>query len=80
MRALRSSLAILILVLLAGVVGQAHAQTIDGIEQAWRAWMVGHGRKTGGLAVVHGGRAVREAAMARRRSARPCPWPACPRR
>jgi CubicO group peptidase (beta-lactamase class C family) len=63
MRAFRPSLAILILVLLASAAGRAHAQTVDGIEQAWRAWMANHGRKTGGLAVVHGGRAIREAAM-----------------
>jgi len=73
MRALRSSLAILTLVLLAGVVGQAHAQTVDGIEQAWRAWMAGHARKTGGLAVVHGGRAVREAAMGQEAVGAPVP-------
>ena len=44
-------------------VASAGAQTADGIEQAWRGWMSKHGRTTGALAVVHGGRAVREAAM-----------------
>jgi CubicO group peptidase (beta-lactamase class C family) len=63
MRALRSSLALLILVLLATAAGQAHTQTVDSIEQAWRGWMAKQGRTTGGLAVVHGGRAVLEAAM-----------------
>src|SRR5262245_28612086 len=69
MRAFPSSLVLLFLVLflvvLAALAGQAQAQTVDGIEQAWRSWMAQYGRKTGGLAVVHGGRAVREAAMGR---------------
>ena len=51
----------------------AHAQTVDGIEQAWRTWMAGHGRKTGGLAVVHGGLAVREAAMGQEAVGAPVP-------
>ena len=73
MRAFRSTLAVLILVLLAGAVGRAQAQTVDGIEQAWRAWMANYGRKTGGLAVVHGGRAVREAAMGQEAVGTPVP-------
>src|ERR1051325_5942791 len=52
---------LLILALL--VAGRAQAQTVDGIEQTWRTWMAKHGRTTGGLAVIHGGRAVHEAAM-----------------
>ena len=51
----------------------AHAQTVDDIEQAWRAWMTKYGRKTGGLAVVHGGRAVREAAMGQEAVGAPVP-------
>jgi CubicO group peptidase (beta-lactamase class C family) len=73
MRAFRSSLAVLILVLLASAVGRAQAQTVDGIEQAWRAWMAEQRRKTGGLAVVHGGRAVREAAMGQEAVGAPVP-------
>ena len=45
MRALRFTLAVLLLVLLASTLDQAHAQTVDGIEQAWRAWMANYGRK-----------------------------------
>jgi CubicO group peptidase (beta-lactamase class C family) len=73
MRAFRFSLAILILVLLASPVGRAHAQTVDGIEQAWRAWMADQSRKTGGLAVIHGGSAVREAAMGQEAVGTPVP-------
>lgn len=40
----------------------ADAQTVDGIEQAWRAWMARYD-KTGGLVVLHGGQPVREAAI-----------------
>jgi len=73
MRAFRSSLAILILVLLASAVGRAQAKTVDGVEQAWRAWMAEHRRKTGGLAVVHGGQAVRVAAMGQEAEGAPVP-------
>ena len=73
MRASRSIPAVLILVLLTGAVGQPHAQTVDGIEQAWRTWMSSSGRMTGGLAVVHGGRAVREAAMGQEAVGAPVP-------
>ncbi|MBY0318606.1 MAG: beta-lactamase family protein [Reyranella sp.] len=62
-----------ILVLLAAAVGQAQAQTVDGIEQAWRGWATQYGRKTSGLAVVHGGRVVREAAMGQERVGEPVP-------
>lgn len=73
MRAFRSPFAFLILVLVVAAGRQAHAQTVDGIEQAWRSWMAQYGRKTGGLAVVHGGRAVREAAMGREAVGTPVP-------
>lgn len=73
MRAFRFSLAILAFVLFTAAVGPARAQTVDGIEQAWRAWMANYGRKTGGLAVVHGGRAVREAAMGQEAVGTPLP-------
>jgi CubicO group peptidase (beta-lactamase class C family) len=69
MREFRFPLAVLI----PSTVDRAHAQTVDGIEQAWRAWMAGHHRKTGGLAVVHGGRAVREAAMGQEAVGAPVP-------
>lgn len=72
MRVFRSSLVLLTFVLLAAA-GQSHAQTVDGIEQAWRSWMAKHGRKTGGLAVVHGGRAVREAATGQEAVGEPVP-------
>jgi CubicO group peptidase (beta-lactamase class C family) len=52
-----------LLLLLAGVAGPARSQTVDGIEHAWRGWMSKHARKTGGLAIIHGDRLVREAAM-----------------
>jgi len=43
----------------------ARAQTVDGIEQAWRTWMVKYGQRTGGMVVLHGGQPVREVAMGR---------------
>jgi hypothetical protein len=46
---------------------------VDGVEQAWRAWMAEHRRKTSGLAVVHAGRAVREAAMGQEAVGAPVP-------
>ena len=72
-RAFPSSLVLLILVLLAAAVGQAQAQTVDGVEQAWRAWAAQYGRETSGLAVVHGGRVVREAAMGQEAVGEPVP-------
>ena len=43
----------------------AQAQTVDVIEQAWRAWMVKFGQRTGGMVVLHAGQPVHEAAMGR---------------
>ena len=45
----------------------ARAETVAGIETAWRGWMTKSGRSTGGLAVMHGGRLVHEAAMGQER-------------
>src|SRR5690349_20385421 len=73
MRAFRFYLAILVLVLLAAAADRAQAQTVDGIEQAWRRWMTQYGRSRGALAVVHGGRAVRESAMGREAVGTPVP-------
>jgi CubicO group peptidase (beta-lactamase class C family) len=56
---------LLVLALLSGVVGAASAQTLDAVEQAWRSWMSQHGRTTGSLAILHGGRTAREAAAGR---------------
>lgn len=69
---LRARLAFLILLSL-GIAAPTHAQTVDGIEQAWRAWMTKYGRKTGGLAVIHGDRPVREAAMGQQAVGAPVP-------
>ena len=49
--------------LLAASAVDARAETVAGIEAAWRGWMTKSGRSTGGLAVMHGGRLVHEAAM-----------------
>ena len=49
--------------LLAASAVEARAETVAGIEAAWRGWMTKSGRSTGGLAVMHGGRLVHEAAM-----------------
>jgi CubicO group peptidase (beta-lactamase class C family) len=65
MSVFRGCLAALMASLLATASAAAHAQTVDGVEQAWRAWMARHDRATGGLAVLHGGRPVRTAAMGR---------------
>jgi CubicO group peptidase (beta-lactamase class C family) len=43
----------------------ARAQTVDGIEQAWRSWAARYGERTGGMAVLHAGQPVREVAMGR---------------
>jgi CubicO group peptidase (beta-lactamase class C family) len=43
----------------------ARAQTVDGIEQAWRGWMGTSGQRTGGMVVLHAGQPVREVAMGR---------------
>src|SRR5713226_5199310 len=50
---------------LAGPLAQARAQTVDGVEQAWRAWMAKYGESSGGLVVLHAGQPVREAAVGR---------------
>ena len=52
----------------------AQAQTVDGIEQAWRAWMVKIGQRTGGMVVLHAGQPVREAAMGRAVVGAPVPF------
>lgn len=67
----RKPVALLVLVLLAAGVGRTQAQTVDGVERAWRAWAAQYGRKTSGLAVVNGGRVVREAAMGQERVGEP---------
>jgi CubicO group peptidase (beta-lactamase class C family) len=54
---------VLIFALVMAAVAPAGAQTVDGVEQAWRAWMAKYDRQSGGLAVVHGSQPVREAAM-----------------
>lgn len=51
----------------------AQAQTVDGVDQAWRAWMAKYGRRTGGLAVIHGGQPVLQAAMGRLAVGAPVP-------
>ena len=40
---------LLIAGLLAGQSAPGRAQTVEGIEQAWRAWMVKQGQRTGGM-------------------------------
>src|SRR5260370_42497110 len=41
------------------------AQTVDGIEQAWRCWAAKYSHRTGGMVILHAGQAVRGAAMGR---------------
>ena len=72
MISLGTRLAILLL-LFAGIALPTEAQTVDGIEQAWRDWMSKHGRATGGLAVIHRDRPVREAAMGQEAVGTPVP-------
>ncbi|MFI4999687.1 MAG: serine hydrolase domain-containing protein [Reyranellales bacterium] len=43
----------------------ARAQTVADIEQAWRGWMIGHGRTAGGLVVLRQDRVVHEVALGR---------------
>lgn len=43
----------------------ARAQTVADVEAAWRGWMAKHDRKTGGLAVLRGGKLVHEAVAGR---------------
>jgi len=73
MRAFRTSFAILVVILAAAAAERARAQTVDGIEQAWRGWTAQYDRKTSGLAIVHGGRVVREAAMGQQAVGEPMP-------
>lgn len=58
---------ILALILAPLLAQAARAETVAGIEAAWRGWMTKSGRSTGGLAVMHGGRLVHEAAMGQER-------------
>lgn len=51
------------LVLAAAFAGSAEAQSVTDVEQAWRDWMGRHQLKSGGMAIVHGGRAVHEVGM-----------------
>ena len=71
MAAFRIERLVAILVLVSMAFSPAGAETVDGIEQAWRAWMSRYGRTTGGLAVVHGGTLARTAAMGREAAASP---------
>ncbi len=61
----RAGLVLLAAVCLAGPAAPVHAQTVDGIEQAWRGWMARYGERSGGLVVLHAGQPVREVAMGR---------------
>src|SRR5882757_11210436 len=58
---------------LAGPMAPAHAQTVDGIEQAWRSWAVRYGQRTGGMVILHAGQPVREVAMGRAVVGEPVP-------
>lgn len=50
--------------LVAGPAGaQRGLQTADAIERAWSGWMARSDKRSGGLAVLHGGRMVREAVV-----------------
>ena len=64
---------VLIFALVMAVVAPAGAQTVDGVEQAWRSWMTKYDRRSGGLAIVHGGQPVREASMGREAVGTPVP-------
>ena len=50
----RLFLSVMMIALLAAM-RPAGAQTVEGIEQAWRAWMVKVGQRTGGMVVLHAG-------------------------
>jgi CubicO group peptidase (beta-lactamase class C family) len=52
----------------------ARAQTVDGIEQAWRSWAARYGQRTGGMVVLHAGQPVREVAMGRQVVGAPVPF------
>jgi CubicO group peptidase (beta-lactamase class C family) len=58
----RVGLLLLVAACLAGPMAPANAQTVDGIEQAWRGWMGKHGQRTGRMVVLHAGQPVREVA------------------
>jgi CubicO group peptidase (beta-lactamase class C family) len=73
MRRLRLALVLLAFVA-ASLAGPVRAQTVDGIEQAWRAWMAKFGQPSGGLVVLHGGRLVHEAAMGNVAAGAPVPY------
>ncbi|MGZ5903619.1 MAG: serine hydrolase domain-containing protein [Reyranella sp.] len=47
------------------VMPPAHAQTVDGIERAWRSWAAKYGQRTGAMVILHAGQPVREVAMGR---------------
>jgi len=64
---------LILAVLLAATTLPAAAQTVAEIEQAWRGWMSRNGRTTGGLAVLHQGRVVHEAATGRDAIGQPLP-------
>ena len=64
-KGIRTRLSGLLVALLAGIAAPSGAQTVEGVERTWREWMANHDRSTGSLAVVHGGRPVRTAAMGR---------------
>ena len=51
----------------------ARAQTVDGIEQAWRSWAAKYGQRTGGMVILHAGQPVREVAMGRAAVGAPVP-------
>ena len=54
---------LLVLALLATT--PAHADTVAGIEKAWRDWFARHERTTGGIVVLHKGKVVHEATAGR---------------
>ena len=60
----RLFLSAMMIAFLAGML-PAEAQTVEGIEQAWRSWAARYGQRTGGMVVLHAGQPVREAAMGR---------------
>ena len=56
---------LLLALIVAAFAAHATAQTVDGIEQAWRDWMDKYHKSSGGLVVLHNGLPVREVAMGR---------------
>ena len=55
------------------IAAPASAQTVAEVESAWRGWMTKHDRKAGGLALLHRGKLVHEAAMGRVNVGMPVP-------